>query len=51
MTKREANEWVKSHSDDDDLDEDELEAAFEAIFGRPADDEDRQIGLWSHLNA
>lgn len=51
MTKTEAERWVRSHGDDDKLADDELEAAFTAIFGREADDEDREQGLWSHLCA
>lgn len=51
MTKRQAKQWVKDHEDADDLDEGELEAAFTAIFERKPDDQDREEGLWSHLNA
>lgn len=51
MTEDEAKEYVADHSDEDDLDEDDLEHAFAAIFGRRADDKDRSEGLWSHLNA
>jgi hypothetical protein len=51
MTKSEAEKWVRDHSDEDELDNDECEAAFEAIFERTADDEDREQGLWSHLCA
>ena len=51
MTEEEAREWVEDHRDEDELDSDELEHAFAAIFGRRADDHDRQEGLWSHLTA
>ena len=51
MNKANAIEWVKNHTDDDDLDESELEQAFTAIFGREPDDEDWEQGLWSHLCA
>lgn len=51
MTEDEAREYVEEHTDEDDLDEDDLEHAFAAIFGRRADDQDRAEGLWSHLNA
>lgn len=51
MTKTQAIEWVKSHTDEDDLDESNLEAAFTAIFDRKPDDEDWEQGLWSHLCA
>jgi hypothetical protein len=51
MTPAEATEWVKNHSDSDDLCDDELEAAFQAIFARKPDDQDWEQGLWSHLCA
>lgn len=51
MTEVEATKWVREHSDNDTLDEAELEAAFRAIFERDADEEDRAVGLWSHLCA
>lgn len=51
MSAEQADEWVRSHSDDDELDSDELEHAFAAVFGRRADDSDRSDGLWSHLCA
>jgi hypothetical protein len=51
MTKRQAEAWVRSQHDDDELDNDELEAAFRAIYGRAPDDQDREEGLWSHLCA
>jgi hypothetical protein len=51
MTKEQAEKWVRNHTDSDDLDESDLESAFAAIFERPADDEDREQGLWSHLCA
>jgi hypothetical protein len=51
MSKQEAVEWVRGHGDDDQLDEDEIEDAFCAIFGRSADDDDRKEGLWNHLCA
>jgi len=49
MTAEEAKAWVASHSDGDDLDDDDLEHAFAATFGRRADDQERADGLWSHL--
>jgi len=51
MTEEQAREYVADHADDDDLDSDDLEHAFAAIFGRRADDQDRAEGLWSHLCA
>jgi hypothetical protein len=48
MTEQQATEWVYDQDDtSDQIDEEQLEAAFEALYGRPADDEDRQNGLWS----
>ena len=48
MTEAEATEWVYAQDESDpSLPQDELEAAFAALYGRPADDEDRQSGLWS----
>jgi len=51
MTKTEALKYVTNHNDDDVLDDAELEAAFAAIYGRPADAQDRREGLWSHICA
>ena len=51
MTKQEAAEWVTDHSEDDELDQSELAAAFAALFERMPDDEDVAEGLWSHLCA
>lgn len=51
MTAAQAAEYVAEHTDEDDLDEDDLEHAFAATFGRRADDKDRAEGLWSHLCA
>ena len=48
MTREEAIEWVREHDDQDELDNDELDAAFTAIYGRAPDDQDREEGLWSH---
>lgn len=46
---RRAREWVRGHADDDEMDDEELEAAFGAIFGRAPDAHDREQGLWSLL--
>lgn len=51
MTVKEAKAWVRSHDDDDSLDESELIAAFTAIFGRAPDRQNHDEGLWSHLCA
>lgn len=52
--RRDAIAWVEEYAtreEDVELDDVELEQAFEAIFERPADDQDRDEGLWSHLCA
>ena len=51
MTKRQAIKYVRSHTDDDDLDDAELAEDFEALYGRKPDSEDRREGLWSHCCA
>lgn len=40
------SEYIAAH-DDDQLDGNDLEAAFLGVMGRKADDEDREAGLWS----
>ena len=47
MTEAEATEWIYDQDEIGELDQDQLEAAFAALHGRPADDDDRQNGLWS----
>lgn len=49
MTEEQAREYIAEHDDSDDLDADDLEHAFAAIFGRRASDWDRAEGLWSIL--
>ena len=51
MTQSEAKQWVREHDDQDQLDDDELEAAFAALYGCPSDETDREEGLWSHCCA
>lgn len=51
MNKTEAIEYVRNHDDDDEIDDRQLEAVFATLFGRPADDQDRREGLWSHVCA
>ena len=51
MTKQEAQEFVNNTGDDDEPDQDQLEAAFEAIYERPASSDDRENGLWSLICA
>lgn len=51
MNRQEAIEWVKTHSDQDDLDREELESAYKSLYGVAADDTDREEGLWSHCCA
>jgi len=47
---REAIEYVRSHDDHDNLDREDIEAAYTALYG-PPDDQDREEGLWSHCCA
>lgn len=47
MTKIEAAEWIYSQDESGDVDQDQLEAAFQSLHGHSADDDDRQNGLWS----
>lgn len=47
MTKDDAIAWVADHDDDDVFDDAELEEAFVALYNRPADDDDREVGLWT----
>jgi hypothetical protein len=51
MTKADAAEFVRANDDDSVLDDDDIEHAFAATFGRRSTDKDRAEGLWSHLNA
>jgi hypothetical protein len=47
MAVAQATEWVYDQDENQEIDENDLEIAFATLCGRPADDEDRQIGLWS----
>jgi hypothetical protein len=47
MTSKEATQWVRDHYDDEELDDEELEEVFAAIYGRYPDDDDMRDGLWS----
>ena len=51
MNRQQAVDFVSEHSDDDDLDKADIDAAFTAIFERDPDDEDRDNGLWSMMVA
>jgi hypothetical protein len=51
MKLQQAAAFVAEHSDDDDLDPADIDAAFRTIFCRDPDDEDREAGLWSLLVA
>lgn len=51
MTKEQAANWVRTHTDDDEFDDVELADAFSAIYERKPDDTDWEQGLWSHLCA
>jgi hypothetical protein len=47
----EVKDFVESYGDNDKIDEDDLERIFELAYGRKADDEDRELGLWSLICA
>lgn len=47
MAEAEATEWVYDQDEQGEVDQDQLEAAFAALHGRPASADDRQAGLWS----
>ena len=48
MTKDQAVSWVYDQDENDgDVDESQLEAAFRALYGRPSDEEDQLVGVWS----
>lgn len=49
MTEAQAIEWVNEQDEDSELDEDELEAAFTALYGRKPDQQDWSEGLWDHV--
>jgi hypothetical protein len=46
---RKVKSFVQDHSDDDELDEDDMQEMFVLAFGRNPDDSDKRDGLWSHL--
>lgn len=50
-TEQEAMRYVAEHDDNDDVDAENLEHVFAALFGRRATDKDRAEGLWSHCCA
>ena len=47
VAEAEAITWVREQDEDSELDQQELEAAFHALYGREPDADDRQAGLWS----
>jgi hypothetical protein len=49
MNRQQAIDFVAQHSEDDEIDKDDMVAAFIAVFDRDPDDEDRENGLWSML--
>ena len=51
MNRQQAVDFVSEHSDDDDLDQADIDAAFTAIFEQKPDDVDRELGLWSLMVA
>lgn len=42
-----ATEWVYDQDEQDEVDQDQLKAAFAALHGRQPGPDDRQAGLWS----
>ena len=51
MNRQQAAAFVADHSDDDDLDSADIDAAFTAIFGRAPGDVDRELGIWALMVA
>lgn len=47
----EVRDFVAAYDDDDDIPADELERVFALAYGRAADDEDRETGMWSLICA
>ena len=47
MTYAEAKEFVQEHPDNAELDQEDIEAAFTALYDRAPDYKDREDGLWS----
>ena len=47
MTKQQATEWVYGQDEQGEVDQDDLAAAFTALYGRKPDDQDWTDGLWS----
>lgn len=50
MTKTEAIEYAVSHEDHDQLDADDLRAAYVALYGQEPDDDEAR-DMWSHIHA
>jgi len=51
MTKQQAIDYVRDHEDCDDLDPEDIRAAYVALYGNEPDSEDEAEGLWSHCCA
>jgi hypothetical protein len=47
MTKKQAEEYVRDHSDDDEMDDADLAEVFAALYDRQPDQQDYDDGLWS----
>jgi len=47
MTAEQSTEWVYEQDEMGEVDQDQLDLAFAALYGRQATDDDRQAGLWS----
>ena len=51
MTKDEAIQWVQDRDDYSMVTDEELAAAFAALYGREPDTQDIEEGMWSHCCA
>lgn len=52
-TVADVKKWLSGHDGEagDDIDEDDVEQAFLILYGRVPDEEDRAVGLFSHVCA
>jgi hypothetical protein len=51
MSKSEAEQYVRSHEDEDMLDMDDLIACYRALYDEDPDPDDSKATLWSHCCA
>lgn len=52
-TVADVKKWLSGHDGEagDDIDDDDVEQAFLILYGRVPDEEDRAVGLFSHVCA